>query len=177
MGAINYYTSDYITLGIKPYSVSDYTEDREFLDFISEEWGVDLENEQEVLNAAYEQINFNYEADKDNAVSILNKYDFYYFHVELKPGYYEGFSLDIENNYSVCLDSYEDRREAQKEITQLKKCLLELAGVGFVSCSPGWCTGYKDYQGTLTAIHEAIKEMRDDYNIIPTWSQYERQEA
>ena len=175
MGSINYFTSDYITLGVKPYDTNDYIKDNDFMDFIREEWNVNTEDENEVLKAVNEQININYEADSENAKSILNKYNFYYFHVVLKPGYYEGFALDIENIFGIAIDGWEDRREAQKEITQLKNCLLELAGVGFVACYPGWCTGYKDYNETIKAIKEAIKEIREEYKTIPTWRQYQKE--
>ena len=175
MGSINYFTSDYITLCVKPYDTDDYIKDNDFMDFIREEWNINTEDENEVLKAANEQISADYEADRENAESILNGYNFYYFHVVLKPGYYEGFTLDIENNFGVAIDGWEDRREAQKEITQLKNCLLELAGVGLVACSPGWCTGYKDYNETIKAIKEAIKEIREEYKTIPTWRQYQKE--
>lgn len=175
MGTINYFTSDYITLGVKPYETDNYIKDNDFMDFIKEEWNVNTEDENKVLKAVNEYINTNYEADRENAENILNKYDFYYFNVVLKPGYYEGFSLDIENNFGVALDGWEDRREAQKEITQLKNCLLELAGVGLVACFPGWCTGYKDYNETIKAIKEAIKEIREECKTIPTWKQYQKE--
>ena len=175
MGAINYFTSDYITLGVKPYDTDDYIKDNDFMDFILEERNISTEDENEVLKAANEQIDTDYEVNMENAESILNKYDFYYFHVVLRPGYYEGFTIDIKNNFSVAIDGWEDRREAQKEITLLKKCMLELAGVGLVACYPGWCTGYKDYNETIKAIKEAIKEIREEYKTIPTWRQYQRE--
>lgn len=87
---------------------------------------------------------------------ILEKYSFDYFHVTIKPGYYEGFTLDIENNCPVAFDGLEDKRAAQREITSLKKCLIECAGAGMVQCSPGWCTGYNNYRGTCEAIGAAI---------------------
>ena len=66
MGAVNYGSSDYISIGL---NVS-----RDF-----EEWEIEeIENDIETL---------------------LNEYNFYYFHVVIKPGYYEGFYIDIENNY------------------------------------------------------------------------------
>ena len=175
MGAINYFTSDYITLGVKPYDTDDYIKNNDFMNFIREEWNVNTEDENEVLKVVNEHISADYAADMENAESILNEYNFYYFHVVLKPGYYEGFTLDIENNFGVAIDGWEDRREAQKEITQLKNCLLELAGVGLVACSPGWCTGYKDYNETIKAIKEAIKEIREEYKAIPTWRQYQKE--
>lgn len=104
----------------------------------------------------------------------LKTHSFYYFHVVIKPGYYEGFTLDIENNFPVCYDSWEDKRAAQKEITELKQFLIDCAGLGLVKCSLGWCTGYSDYKGTIKAIKAAIKEMREEIKTVPTWAQYER---
>lgn len=95
-------------------------------------------------------------------------------YITIKPGYYEGFTLDIENNFPVALDSWQDRRDANKEITEIKRFLIECAGLGLVECFPGWCTGYSDYNGTITAIRAAVKEMRDELRTIPTWTQYNR---
>lgn len=149
MGAINYFTSDYITMGIKPYSVEMNDFDREYA----------------------------YSADFENINDILSSYDFYYFHVKIKPGYYEGFTLDIENNFSIAFDGWEDKQDAQREITSLKKCLLKCAGAGMVQCSPGWIPAYNDYKGTCKAIGNAIKIMREELKNTPTWAQYARENA
>lgn len=147
MGTVNYCTSDYITLGYNcniEYVFDDYWED---------------ETEQRNF-----QISFLHDEIKDE----LEKQSFYYFHITIKPGYYEGFTLDIENNFPVAFDSWEDRRDANKEITQIKQFLIDCAGFGLVECSPGWCTGYSDYSGTIEAIKQAVKEMRDELKKIPT---------
>lgn len=174
MGAVNYFTSDYITLGVKPYNAYDLEKDAAFMDEIREqvkEYGGTVEVEIE----AY--ISDSYECDRENIESILSRYSFRYYNVTIKPGYYEGFTVDIESNFPVAFDGWEDRRESQKEITQLKKCMLECAGAGLVSCSPGWCTGYSDYKGTCKAIEAAIKAMRDEARHLPTWAQYKRETA
>lgn len=174
MGAVNYYTSDYITLGLKPYDIDYFINDTDFLDFIRDEWHIDITDETEVLKAVYNEITTCYEDDYTNIKTALEKYNFWYFHIVIKPGYYEGFTIDIENNFPVAYDSYIDKREAQKEITQLKAFLIECAGMGLVECFPGWCTGYSDYTETIKAINEAVKEMREEVKTIPTWAQYER---
>lgn len=56
----------------------------------------------------------------------------------------------------------------------MNKVQQNCAGLGLVQCSPGWCTGYNDYNGTIKAIKAAIKEMRDELRTIPTWAQYNR---
>ena len=171
MGAINYYTSNYITMGLRPYDRYELTNDPEFMEELQreiDEYGGTVET------ALASYINECYSCDYDNIKMELEKHYFYYYHITIKPGYYDGFTLDIENNFPVALDSWEDRREAMKEITEIKQFLIDCAGLGLVACFPGWCTGYSDYNGTIQAIKAAIKEMRSELKTIPTWSQYER---
>lgn len=170
MGAVNYFTSDYITMGLRPYDRYDLENNYDFMEELQaevDEYGGTLES------ALDSYINDSYECDYENIKTELEKHNFYYYHITIKPGYYEGFTLDIENNFPVALDGYEDRRHANKEITEIKQFLIECAGLGLVKCSPGWCTGYSDYNGTIQAIKSAIKEMRSELKTIPTWLQYE----
>ena len=95
MGAINYGTSDYITMGMQPLQVQELENNFDFADSYMEDIYGAAENE-------------------------LDKYDFYYYNVTLKSGYYEGFYLNIENNFDLYYDNWEDKKEALKEITQLK---------------------------------------------------------
>lgn len=152
MGTVNYSSSDYLTLGIKPYDPESFAD--------------------EDGNIYYEEIESCYESVQENADFIIEKYGFYYFHVTTKPGYYEGFSVNIEFNFPAFFDNCQERAEAQKEVTALKKCLVELAGNGLVSCRPGWVTGYDDYSGTLRQIKAAVKAMRADVAETPTYRQY-----
>ena len=171
MGAINYFTSDYITLGLRPYDRDELVNDPEFMEALQaqvDEYGGTVEA------ALDSYITECYSCDYDNIKTELEKHYFYYYHITIKPGYYDGFTLDIENNFPVALDSWEDRRDANKEITEIKQFLIACAGLGLVECSPGWCTGYSDYNGTIQAIKAAIKVMRDELKIIPTWAQYNR---
>ena len=171
MGAVNYFTSDYITMGLRPYDSWEPENDSDFMEEMRrgcEEYGGTIEN------AIADYIQFSYENDFENIETELNKHNFHYYHITIKPGYYEGFTLDIENNFPVALDSWQDRRDANKEITEIKAFLIACAGLGLVQCSPGWCTRYNDYIGTIKAIKAAIKEMRDELRTIPTWAQYNR---
>lgn len=157
MGAVNYSRSDYITMCLKPYDPESFSDENGNIDC--------------------EEMESCYESDRENADFIIKKYDFCYFHVATKPGYYEGFSVDIEYNFPVAFDNWEEKRDAQKEVTQIKKMLLECAGVGLVKCVPGWCTSYSDYAGTCKAISTAVAEMREEVKRTPTWAQYERETA
>lgn len=142
MGTINYKTSNYITLG---YCNNNINYEDEF-------YYEDIEYEFEEINA------------------ILKDAAFYYFNIKLEPGYYEGFSIDIENNFSYCLDSYIEKLEALKEITQIKKLLLYIVN-NFNVCAvyPGWCTGYADHEKTISEINDAIKEMKNEVKTTPTY--------
>lgn len=100
MGTINYGTSNYITIGIEPYDASDFEKDIDFME--------ELQNEVNEYGGTIEEAMSNYiqscyEADHGNIEYLLNnKYDFHYFHIVIEWGYYEGFYIDIENNYPVC---------------------------------------------------------------------------
>lgn len=174
MGAVNYFTSDYITMGIVPYDAADFENDPDFMREVRaqiDEYGGTVED------CISDMIESYYEDDEANISAILDKYIFVYFHVTIRPGYYEGFTLDIENNYPVAYDTWQDKRAAQREITQLKKCLLECAGCGMVECFPGWCTGYNDYKSTCNAIFRVVRDLRDEVRRTPTWLQYNRASA
>lgn len=146
MGTVNYTKSEFITLGVIPYDSDDFENDVAIEDLYS--W--------DYKNIEYE----------------LKKYYFNYFYIGIEPGYYEGFTLNIEYNYWVCLDSWEDRTAANKEITEIKKLLKDCAGLGMAACFPGWCTTYCDYNGTLKEIDRAVKEMRKTVKETPTLNQY-----
>ena len=130
-----------------------------------------------IENAIYSYIADTEEADRANIESELKKHNLIYYHITIKPGYYEGFHLDIESNYPVSFDSWEDKREAQKEITEIKQLLLNCVDLGLRQVFPGWCTTYKDRETTIRAVHDAVKDMREEARQTPTWRQYERETA
>jgi hypothetical protein len=91
--------------------------------------------------------------------------------VSLEPGYYEGYYIDIEHNFSYCYDNYNEKRAALKEITLIKKFLSEcINDFECVAVYPGWCTGYADYNETLKELDAAILEMRQTVKSTPTWA-------
>ena len=179
MGTINYRTSDYITMGLNPCQGYDLENDPNFIEELKEyarDNNIDFDS-MDITEECQDYAHMVNEDDYYNIKSILDKYSFYYYHITINSGYYEGFYLDIENNYGICYDSYEDKKDVQKEITQIKTMLTEMAGCGLVQVYPGWCTGYEDYKGTIKGIKAAIKEMREEVRAIPTWTTYERQTA
>ena len=142
MGAINYFTSNFITIG---YNLN-------FTDY-------DDPYYHEIITDYYDQVKY-----------TLEKTNFIYFSVKLKPGYYEGFTIDIEFNFSYCFDNYREKLEAQKEITEIKEFLLTCIN-DFECCAvfPGWCTTYNNYNDSLKLLNAAIKEMRETVKSTHTW--------
>ena len=153
MGAINYGTSEYITIGLKPYDYDDYR---------------DEENEE----IDYDQMNFDYDCDKENIENVLDKYSFNFFKVSIKYGYYEGFYLNIETNFDFY--NWEDKADALKEATKLKNMLIECCGCGLCEVWPGWCTSYKDYKESIKNIKAAIWQVKQDIKNTETWLQEQR---
>lgn len=162
MGAVNYKTSDYITLGVKPYDVAEMEEyikaNPEEFEFTDEQ----LEDEDYLNDYVNEYIRDLYDADLANVQSIIDDYSFNYFDVEIEYGYYEGFSLDISPDFAFYDE--EDKQDALNEAKELREMLVKLTGVGMVACFPGWATGYKDRAGTLKAIEEAYQEIVTSIN-------------
>lgn len=146
MGAINYGTGDIITLGL------DVSGD------VEEDYGI---NGVELM---YEYID-----DK-----LKNSYA--WFNLDLKYGYYEGFYLAVDKNYSTnkelkrevaegiirqsVADMWtledEDKEEIKQEAKELKEELKGLISESFVVCFPSWCTGYCDMEASKTEIDKAI---------------------
>lgn len=142
MGAINYKTSDYITLGYNTHNI----------DYDDEFYSDDILDE-------YEEIE-----------KILKNEYFYYFHITLEPGYYDGFTIDIENNFNICFDNYNEKLQVLKEITQIKKILIYIVDNFNINVVyPGWRTSYGDYKKTISEINAAIKKMKSEVKTTPTY--------
>lgn len=97
----------------------------------------------------------------EDVENIIYNENLQYFTVDIIPGYYEGFYLDIEYKDEVFYD-YTEKKEAQKEITKIKQMLYLLSNMDIVRYMPGWCTGYATPQETKKDIANAIKKMRQD---------------
>lgn len=108
----------------------------------------------------------------DDARDLIYTYtcDFKYFRVTLEPGYYEGFYVKI--NFDYCYVEYWEKPLILKEVTRLKKLLLELSRIGLVKYSAGWCMGYCSEEETNKAIKEAIKEIKENMQKFPVYKTY-----
>ena len=144
MGTINYKTSDYITIG---YNLNYVDYDDEFYD--------------DIITDYYDQVKYRLDQEK-----------FYSFNVEIIPGYYEGFSINIKFDW-LYFDDYIEKQEAQKEITRLKTFLLECI-TDFECCAvfPGWVTSYENYDDSIELLNSGIKEFRKKVKNTPTYKNY-----
>lgn len=152
MGAINYGTSEYITIGLKPYNTDDY---------IFEDGSVD-----------YDAMSIDYDCDIENVRFIIDKYSFSFFDINIKYGYYEGFYLDINANFDFY--NWQDKKDALKEATQLKNMLIECCGVGLREVWPGWCTTYMPYKESVNNIKAAVWHIKEDIKCTETFLQEQR---
>ena len=152
MGAINYGTSEYITIGLKPYNYDDYMTETEDID--------------------YELMQMDYDTNRENVEYVLNKYNFNFFNVSIKYGYYEGFYLNIKTNFDFY--NWQDKKDALKEATQLKNMLIECCGVGLCEVWPGWCTTYMPYKESVNNIKAAVWHIKEDIKCTETFLQEQR---
>lgn len=174
MSTINYHTSEYITLAVKPLELDTILQDPYF-----KEWAESIEmsftgsNTIEAL--AMDQIYNDYQDIYSAAKSIIDEYNFEWYKLHILPGYHDGYSIDIENCLPCHFDTYQDKQEAQKEVTQLKKCLIRLVKEAcFSECFPSWFVDYKDENESIQGINEAIKLMRKEIKITDTERQWNK---
>ena len=161
MGTINYSIGEYITIGIKPF---DFDDVKKYL--ISEEYDI-------TDNMVYEELENRYIELEERCSKIIDKnhYDFYY--MDIHPGYYEGFTVNLETYFTDSLYSEKDRTDALKETDILKQCLYDLIDEGLCVCYPGWCTGYLDNKESKEAINSAIEKIKSDIDKEEITKEYE----
>jgi len=151
MGTINYKTGQVITLGL------DVSGD------VEEDYGI-------------------------NGVELMREYiehkaddiDHAWFKLDIDSGYYEGFYVAVNKNYSTdkelkrevaegiirqeVADMWkledEEKEEIKAEAEELRKELKTLINESFVVCFPSWCTGYcVDMEENKTEIDKAIDKV------------------
>lgn len=172
MGTINYSTSDIITLGIKPLWIDDYLHDPYFI-----EWAEEQEYTDDLETLAYDLMERDYSFMAEIIQDIIDDYfNLEYFKLSIDPGYYEGFTLKIDSDIPYYFGDYMERKDALKEVTQLKRCLLRCADNGLIECFPGWCNGYNDKAETIKSIRNAIKKLRKEVSNTLTERQYYKNE-
>lgn len=145
MGAINYGTSEFIC-----------------------NIGYNLNNDV----ADYEEAQNDQIWTAEEVQDYLNNICLSYYKIDLIPGYYEGFYLDIRGDYYA---DDEDKQERIEELHKIGRALIDLANkFGLAYYSPGWGTEYaKNTNTTIKAIRQGVKkEITAIYNTPKTLKIY-----
>ena len=124
--------------------------------------GYNLNNDVDNYEEAQDDQRWTAEEVKD----YLNNICLSYYKIDLIPGYYEGFYLDIRGDYYAD----EDKEERAKELHKIGRALIHLTNYfGLVNYAPGWCTGYATTGDTIRRIKKAVKkEVTKIYNTPKT---------
>ena len=96
----------------------------------------------------------------------LNDICLSFYKIDLIPGYYEGFYLDIRDIDDNYYSDYDCKQDRVKELHKIGRALIHIANkFGLVSYTPGWCTGYATTGDTIRRIKKAVKkEITKIYN-------------
>lgn len=122
----------------------------------------------------YENI---YEWDYEEIKTEIEKNNFYYFNLFIDYGYYDGFYLRLaEDNTKWIYNNSQEKAEAIKELTQIKKILTNFVKDGFLrGCYPGWCTTYTTQSQTIKELKAIIKELKEEIKTSYTQATAKRQ--
>lgn len=156
MGAVNYWTSEIVTVGLKPLLMSDFDE----ADYIE----LAEECDCEVNYLISQEIDEQTEWFQKSITNLLKRYenDLWMFGIKIRPGYYEGFSIYIDTDDFPLQWEQEEKDEATKQADLLEEFLLKCIDEGLVVCHPGWCTGYEDEEESRKSVHEGIEKLKQD---------------
>lgn len=169
MGTINYQSGDIITLGLN------YRTDNDAIDELMEM--NDLLTREDAENFEREQ----YESDAqelsqeiiDDINAEIEDCDYFekWVNIKLVNGYYEGFSVVVNKNYTLDKRfswrvTEEDKPEIYNVLEIVRNGLKKLTDNYLDVCYPWWCTRYEEgreanYKAIDEAIDEAIEEIKD----------------
>ncbi len=108
-------------------------------------------NVEKIIDLDFDQ-DFIYEKIHD----CIENYDFMNFELTLKPGYYNGFYLNINKNFFTPFDSQDEKKEVLEELSTLKEVLIECVYRGLSVCIPGWCTTFFGYYKSIELINQTF---------------------
>ena len=136
-----------------------------------------LVNEPEREEEPEEQYFDDNDADFEEVKEELKKYNFYYFNLLVDFGYYEGFSLRLEEeNTRWIYHNHKEKAEALKELTQIKNILIQFINNGLLKGAyPSWVTSYPTQADTIRQIKEIIKSYKEEIKSSYTEATAKRQ--
>lgn len=171
MGTINYQSGNIITLGLN----MDYEIDNDAVNELMEiNDGLTREDAEKFEREQYE--NDAQELSQeivDNINAEIEDCDYFenWIDVKLVNGYYEGFSVVVNKNYTLDKKvpwrvADEDKPEIYNVLEIVRKGLKRLTDSYLDVCYPWWCTGFKEgreanYKAIDEAIDGAIEEVKD----------------
>lgn len=173
MGTINYQSGNIITLGLN----MDYEIDNDVINELMEVNNVTILTREEAESFEREQYENDAQELSQEIVDDINTEieDLDYFEnwidVKLVNGYYEGFSVVVNKNYTVDEKSpwhieEEDKPEIYNVLEIVRKGLKRLTDSYLDVCYPWWCTRFVEgreanYKVIDEAIDKAIEEIKD----------------
>ena len=160
MGTINYGTSKFITIGLNPDNFEDY---------VDEDGKVYEGSRYELMDDVRQWIENLFEESgvKDNSA----------YAVKIESGYYEGFYINITDEY-LYFDDEEDREEARQELENVFSFLNGAVDKGLCVVHPSWATSYLDYMQSKEELEEAYQAAliecseKPDYKKFQTTPEY-----
>lgn len=118
--------------------------------------------------ADYEEAQDNQYWTAKEVQDYLDDLSLCFYDIELKPGYYEGFYLDISDINGDYYSDYDCKEERVKELHKIGRALIHLTNhFGLVDYAPGWCTGYATTDDTIRAVKQAVKREITEIYITP----------
>lgn len=126
-------------------------------------------DESEALEQARMELDFMQDDAYIELKAMLEKENFYFYDIEIEPGYYDGFYISIEDKYYY-LENYQEKLKMQKELTTISKFLQKaIKECNMRICYPGWCTGWEEEEeNSLKKLAMGIRAERERIKKIPT---------
>lgn len=155
MGTINYGTSHFITVGLNTWDFEDGIDDE---GFVVEGSRYDLMDD---IRTGIENLL------EDSGIKDDSAYN-----VKIESGYYEGFYINITDEY-LYFDDETDREEAREQITAIFDFLYKAVDEGLCVVYPGWVTKCLNYEDSKKALEEAFNQALADCDKKPDYEKYQ----
>ena len=170
MGTINYKSGDIITLGLN----MDYEADESAVNDLIENYGYSKEEAENFERDMYVS-DAEEEVKKilDDINEEIEKLGYFeeWLNIKFDYGYYEGFSVTVNKNYTLDKKDVfrvveEDKEEIYKVLEIARKGMKRLTDTYLDVCYPWWCTRFEEgreanHKAIDEAIDKAIEEVKD----------------